>query len=54
MTVQDFYEFCKDNHITNYKIFADQISLAGCFTGYKELTEKEIDISYGEQIIYIK
>lgn len=54
MTVQDFYEFCKNNNITNYKIFVDQISLAGCFTGYKELTKKEIYISSGEQIIYIK
>lgn len=54
MTIQEFYEFCEDNHITNYKIFVDQISLAGCFTGYKELTTKEIDISHKEQIIYIK
>ena len=54
MTIQDFYEFCEDNHITDYKIFVDQISLAGCFIGYKELTAKEIDISYGEQIIYVK
>ena len=54
MTVQEFYEFCEDSHITDYKIFVDQISLAGCFTGYKELTEKEIDISSDEQAIYIK
>lgn len=54
MTVKEFYEFCEDNHITGYKIFVDQISLAGCFTGYKELTEKEIYISSSEQIIYIK
>lgn len=53
MTVEEFYEFCEDNHITDYKIFVDQISLARCFTGYKELTEKEIDISYSERMISI-
>ena len=53
MTVQDFYEFCEDNHITDYKIFVDLHSIAVCFIGYEELTPEKIDISYSEQMISI-
>lgn len=53
MTVKEFYEFCEDNHITDYKIFVDQISINGCFIGYEELTPEKINISYSERMISI-
>lgn len=51
MTVEEFYQWCKDRDIQEFKIYVDQISVNGCFTGYDELTEKKIDIGYGERII---
>ena len=51
MTVQEFYDYCKDKNITDYTIFVDEISVNGCFIGYDELTPKKIDIGYGERMI---
>lgn len=51
MTVKEFYEYCVENHIEDYKIFVDEISVNGCFVGYNELTDKMIDIGYGEKMI---
>ena len=53
MTVQEFYDYCKDNGITNFKIFVDQISVNGCFIGYTELSPELIDIGYSERMISI-
>lgn len=51
MTVEEFYRYCQEHDITNYRIFIDKISLAGCFIGYEELTEKDINVGYGEKMI---
>ena len=51
MTVEEFYEYCKKNNVTDFKIFVDQISVNGCFIGYNELDEGKIDIGYGEKMI---
>lgn len=51
MTVEEFYQYCKEKHIEDFRLFVDQISLSGCFVGYAELEPDKIDIGYGEKII---
>lgn len=51
MTVEEFYQYCKEKHIEDFRLFVDQISVNGCFIGYEELTPDKIDIGYGEKII---
>lgn len=53
MTVEEFYQYCKENGVEKYSLFVDQISVNGCFIGYAELTPDKIDIGYGERIISI-
>ena len=49
MTVRELYNFCSARGITDYKIYIDEISMSGCFVGYKEMNRD--DIEYGEKII---
>ena len=51
MTVREFYNFCSTRGITDYKIYIDEISMSGCFVGYKEMNRDEINIGYGEKMI---
>ena len=51
MTVEEFYNFCKEHGITDFKIFVDDISINGCFIGYEELVPEKINIEYGEKMI---
>lgn len=53
MTVEEFYQYCKDCGVENYKLFVDQISVNGCFIGYAEITPDKIDIGYGEKIVSV-
>ena len=53
MTVEEFYQYCKNNHIEDYKLFVDQISVNGCFIGYAELTPDKINIGHGEKMVSI-
>ena len=51
MTVEEFYQYCKERHIEDFRLFVDQISVNGCFIGYEELTPDKIDIGYSEKEI---
>ena len=51
MTVKEFYEYCVEHNIEDFRILVDHISGNGCFIGYEELTPKEINIGYGERMI---
>lgn len=51
MTVKEFYNFCSVRGITDYKIYIDEISMSGCYVGYKEMNRDEIDIGHGEKMI---
>ena len=51
MTVEEFYDWCSKQNLYNFKIYVDEISVNGCFVGYKELQSDMIDISYSEKMI---
>ena len=51
MTVRELYNFCSARGITDYKIYIDEISMSGCFVGYKEMNRDDIDIVYKEKMI---
>jgi len=51
MTVRELYNFCSARGITDYKIYIDEISVNGCFVGYKEMNRDDIDIAYEEKMI---
>lgn len=51
MTVRELYNFCSARGITEYKIYIDEISVNGCFVGYKEMNRDDIDIVYEEKMI---
>lgn len=51
MTVRELYNFCSARGITDYKIYIDEISINGCFVGYKEMNRDDIDIGYEEKMI---
>ena len=51
MTVEEFYQYCIKRGVENFAIYVDEISVNGCFIGYKELTNEKIDIGYGENMI---
>ena len=51
MTVRELYNFCSARGITDYKIYIDEISMSGCFVGYKEMNRDDIDLEYGEKMI---
>ncbi len=51
MTVEEFYDWCSKQNLYDFKIYVDEISVNGCFIGYKELQPDRIDISYSEKII---
>ena len=51
MTVRELYNFCSARGITDYKIYIDEISVNGCFIGYKEMNRDDIDIVYKEKMI---
>lgn len=53
MTVEEFYRYCKDHGVENYKLYVDQISVNGCFIGYAEITPDMIDIGYSEKIVSV-
>ena len=53
MTVEEFYQYCKENGVENYTLYVDQISVNGCFIGYTEITPDNIDIGYGEKIVSV-
>lgn len=56
MTVEEFYQFCKEHGITDYKILMDEISINGCFIGFKKVFENNIafgyDNIYGEDMVW--
>ncbi len=51
MTVKEFYEWAVENHIEDFELRVDKISVYGCFTGYEPLTPEKTDISYSEMVI---
>ena len=51
MTVQEFYDYCKERKITDFEIYINEISINGSFIGYEKLTQDEIDIGYAEKMI---
>lgn len=51
MTVRELYNFCSARGITDYKIYIDEISMSGCFVGYKEMNRDEINIGHKEKMI---
>lgn len=53
MTVEQFYIWCKEKNILDFKLISDQISINGCFVGYEEVEPDKIDIGYGERTVYV-
>lgn len=53
MTVKEFYEYCVEKHIEDYKIFVREFEIYpdwdGIFLDYKGLTNKEIEIDHNEE-----
>lgn len=52
MTINELYKFCEERDLLDAKIEVCQISVNGCFIGYKRL--KEEDISYALDNEYCK
>lgn len=45
MTINELYKFCEERDLLDAKIEVCQISVNGCFIGYKPLKEKDISYS---------
>ena len=56
MTVEEFYQFCKEHDIADHAIMIDDISKSGCFIGFKKLSKDAIcfgyDDIYGEDMVW--
>lgn len=48
MTINELYKFCKERNLLDAKIKVCQISVNGCFIGYKYLKEKDISYALGD------
>ena len=53
MTVEEFYQWCKDRNITDFKLVSDEISINCCFIGYEEVTPERTDIGHSERMVYV-
>lgn len=52
MTVEEFYNYCKQNNITDFQIFITDYD-GGKIAGYHGMRKDDIDIGYGEKMISI-
>lgn len=53
MTVEEFYQWCKEREAQDFSLMSDKISVNGCFIGYEEVTPERTDISYSEQTVCV-
>lgn len=53
MTVEEFYQWCKEQELTDYNMMSDEISVNGCFIGYTEVTPERTDIDHSERMVYV-
>ena len=52
MTVEEFYNYCKKENITDFQIFITDYD-RGRIAGYHGMKKDDIDIGYGEKMISI-
>lgn len=53
MTVEEFYQWCKEREAQDFSLMSDKISVNGCFIGFTEVTPERTNIDHSKRMVYV-